>query len=258
MTYAWLRSSIVLLFAALVGCGPATNAPSPSSQGQSAAASPSAGLVAPRTPDTAILPLMIDPAQDTRPDSEKSDDFTGHLQRIQANMAAVDADFLTRVRAAMEAGSQADAKRLIADYRNLIAADIAALPGPPRLTGCFAAAAPLNAKAEAAVAAMLADRRDKADKVAMVSDRPLTLADFGGLATDFASGSSGGDAQSSVTAARDVASGCQAAVAQHARPPASPPQPPPHRPAAQPTAQPTAPPAAPVKKTGLFQRLFGN
>ena len=203
---------------------------------------------------------MPDPDHDDRPDRAKADDFAGHLQRIQANMAAVDTEFLSRVRAAMQAGAQGDAKQVLADYRTLIAADIAALPAGPRLSGCFAKAAAPNATAEAAVAAMLSDRRDKADDVAGITDRPLTLADFGGLATDIATGAGGADAKTDLAAARASASVCRDASAETG-----------HRPApsethaiagttaspnpAAPSASPTPPPA---KKPGFFQRMFGG
>src|SRR5471032_2762890 len=125
--------------ALLAGCGPSSK---PAGPPQSAApTASSAHLAAPQSAVTALTPPMPDPDHDDRPDRAKSDDFFGHLSRVHANMNAVDADFIDRVRAAMRAGSQADAKQLLADYRTLIAADIAALPGPPRLSGCFAKAA---------------------------------------------------------------------------------------------------------------------
>jgi hypothetical protein len=235
------------MLAALAGCGPASNSTTPS---QTAPANATARLAAPQTPDTAILPLMPDADHDVRPDGVKADDFAGHLQRIQANMAAVDADFLTRIRASMQAGSQADAKQLLTDYRGLIAADIAALPASPHLAGCFGKAAPLEASAESAVAALLSDRRDKADAVATVSDRPLTLADFGGLATDIATGAG---AQPSIDAARAASAGCHEAPA-HSQGPA----PPRAQPPAPATPPPSKPPAAPKPKKGFFQRMFGN
>ena len=129
------------------------------------------------------------------------------------------------------------------------AADIAALPAAPHLAGCFAKAAPLDASAEAAVAALLSDRRDKADAVATVTDRPLGLADFGGLATDIATGAG---AQSSIDAARTATAGCHDISA---RGPVAP----------SPRAQPVSPPPPPSKalvspppKKGFFQRMFGN
>jgi hypothetical protein len=238
---------LVAVLATLAGCGPASNTATP----QAAAANATAGLAAPQTPDTAILPLMPDPDHDLRPDGVKAGDFTGHLQRISANMAAVDAAFLSRIRAAMEAGSQADAKQLVTDYRGLIAADIAALPASPHLAGCYAKAAPLNASAESAVAAPLSDRRDKADAVATISDRPLSLADFGALATDFATGAG---AQSSIAAARAATAGCHdtPAHSQAAAPPRAQSLPP----AAPPPSK--APAKPPPKKGSFFQRLFGN
>jgi len=251
----WCSPASAALLTALVACGPAPTTNSPS---QPQATSAGAGVVAPQGADTAILPLMPDPDHDDRSDRAKADDFAGHLQRIQANMAAVDADFLGRVRAAMQAGLQADAKQVLADYRTLIAADIAALPGGPRLSGCFARAAAPNAKAEAAVAAMLSDRRDKADAVAGISDRPLSLPDFGGLATDIATRAGADDAKASLDAARASVAGCRDApsTAVHRQAPQAPSIAAPATPATSPTV--AAPRQPPPKKPGLFQRMFGG
>lgn len=272
MTYQvrpWRPAASAILLAALVGCGPAstTNGAPPSSSATNAATI----LAAPQGPDTAIAPLMPDPDHDDRPDRAKADDFAGHLQRIQANMAAVDTEFLSRVRAAMQAGSQADAKQILADYRTLIAADIAALPAPPRLSGCFAKAAAPNAIAEAAVAAMLSDRRDKADVVAGVADRPLSLPDFGGLATDIATSAGADAATSGIAAARASVAGCrdipivaahrqgspqaqrvQGSAAAPGPAAASPAAPNPAAPSPSPTPRP------PAKKPSFFQRMFGG
>lgn len=244
----WRLAPTGALLAALVACGPtserASQAPAPPAN------STASGLAAP--PSAAILPPMPDP--DPRPDRAKADDFTAHLERLQANMTAVDANFLGRVRGAMGVGSQADAERVLADYRTLIAADIAALPVGPQLSGCYARAAAPNATAEAAIAAMLSDRRDKADAVAGITDRPLTLADFGGLATDIATSAGAGDAKSDLAAARASVAGCRAAPAATARPVAEQPA------AASPPPAPSpSPPAqrAP-KKPGFFQRIFGG
>jgi hypothetical protein len=244
----WRLAPTGALLAALVACGPT---PKQADQAQAPPANATAsGLAAPVS--AAILPPMPDP--DTRPDRAKADDFTAHLERLEANMTAVDADFLGRVRGAMGAGSQADAERVLADYRTLVAADIAALPNGPRLSGCYARAAAPNATAEAAIAAMLSDRRDKADAVAGITDRPLTLADFGALATDIATAAGAGDAQSDLAAARASVAGCREAPATTARPVAAPPV------AASPPPAPSPPPPAhhPPKKPGFFQRIFGG
>jgi hypothetical protein len=248
----WRLVPTGVLLAAVVGCGPA-----PKQAGQAEAPSANttaAGLTAPQSADTALLPPMPDPDHDARPDRAKADDFAAHLERLQANMAAVDADFLGRVRTAMQTPSQADAERVLADYRTLIAADAAALPAGPRLSGCFARASAPNATAEAAVAAMLSDRRDKADAVAGVTDRPLTLADFGGLATDIATGVGAADAKADLAAARASVAGCREAPAAAARPPVA-------RPVASapaPTPSPAPPAQHPAKKPGFFQRMFGG
>jgi hypothetical protein len=245
----WRLVPTAALLAALVACGPT---PKQAGQAQPPSATTTAsGLSAP--PSAAILPAMPEPDHDPRPDRAKADDFTAHLERLQANMTAVDAAFLDRVRAAMQAASQADAARVLADYRALIAADIAALPSGPRLTGCFGRASAPNATAEAAVAAMLSERRDKADAVAGITDRPLTLADFGALATDIATGAGAADAKSGLAAARASVAGCREGSAVTARPTVaqaivSPPPP-----------APTPPPAQrPPRKPGFFQRIFGG
>ena len=210
---------------------------------------------------------MPDPASDSRPDRVKVDDFAAHLERQQSDLAVTDADFLRVARTATQSGG--DAKLVLAGYRSQIAADIAALPGAPRLAGCFAKAAAPNANAEAALAAMLSDRRDKADAVAAITDRPLTLADFGGLATDIATGAGADNAKASLAAARASVAGCGAAAAparRQAAAAATTPQapdlsaPPPRRraPCAKPNPQPPPQTAqSPPKKPSFFQRLFG-
>ncbi|HLY78918.1 MAG TPA: hypothetical protein VKQ70_06060, partial [Caulobacteraceae bacterium] len=171
-----------MVVAVLAGCGPGSNSTAPPAGADANAASAAAAGLAP----TDALPPMPDPAHDNRPDRVKFDDFAAHLERQQSALAAVDAAFLRDARAATESGG--DAKSVLAAYSGQIAAAIAALPGPPRLTGCFARADAPNAKAEAAVADLLSDRRDKAAAVAAITDHPLTLADFGPLATDIATG----------------------------------------------------------------------
>jgi hypothetical protein len=209
---------------------------------------------------------MPDPASDGRPDRVKVDDFAAHLERQQSDLAVTDADFLRAARTATQSGG--DAKLVLAGYRSQIAAAIAALPGAPRLAGCFAKAAAPNANAEAALAAMLSDRRDKADAVAAITDRPLTLADFGGLATDIATGAGADGAKASLAAARASVAGCGAAAAPARRQAAaaattpqaadlSAPPPTPQAPAPKPTAAPPQTAQSPPKKPSFFQRLFG-
>ena len=249
--------------AVLAGCGPASNSAAPPAGASSEAvnATPAGGA-----PSDA-LPPMPDPARDGRPDRVKFDDFAAHLERQQSDLAATDADFLRAARTATQSGG--DAKLVLAGYRSQIAADIAGLPGAPRLAGCFAKAAAPNANAEAALAAMLSDRRDKADAVAAITDRPLTLADFGGLATDIATGAGANDAKAGLAAARASVAGCGGAAALARRHDASARTAPPASAlsaAAPPTPQASAPtPAAappqtaqpPPKKPSFFQRLFG-
>jgi len=254
-----------LAIAALAGCGPASNSAAPSAGSSNALSADAAAVGA----LPAALPPMPDPATDSRPDRVKFDDFAAHLESQQAGLAATDAAFLSAVRTATQSGG--DARLVLAGYRGQIAADIAALPGAPRLAGCFAKAAAPNAKAEAALAAMLSDRRDKAGAVAAITDRPLILPDFGALATDIATAVGADDAKAGLAAARASIASCgtappptrrqgaengatsQASASSSEPPTASPP------PASTVSAPPqqTAPPP-PKKKPNMFQRLFGD
>jgi len=267
MTRSWRRlggaATGLALAAALASCAPATNSAAPPSQANAASESP--GAIS--APTAAALPPMPDPDHDSRPDRVKVDDFAAHLERQQSDLAAADGEFLRAVRVATQSGG--DAKIVLAGYRSQIAADIAALPGPPRLSGCFARASAPNAKAEAAVAALLSDRRDKADAVAAVTDRPLTLADFGGLATDIATGAGSADAKASLAAARASVAGCSDAAATPSRRQAASPEPhtstaappvvtPPAPSASSPQTAPASPASPPPKKPNLFQRMFGG
>ena len=208
----WATVAAGLAVGALAGCGPASNSAAPPAGAASNAMS--AGPTSVGAPADA-LPPMPDPDRDSRPDRVKFDDYAAHLERQQSDLAATDADFLRAVRVATQSGG--DAKAVLAGYRGQIAAAIAALPGAPRLAGCFARAAAPGAKAEAAIAAMLSARRDKADAVAAVTDRPLTLPDFGGLATDIATGAGVADAKASLAAARASVAGCSEASAAPSR-----------------------------------------
>ena len=264
MTRSWRHAGVSaasgLVLAALAACGPASNSSAPAPAPSNAA---SVGAVPLGAPGAAALPPMPDPAHDTRPDRVKFDDFAAHLERLQSDLAATYAAFLRDARTATESGG--DAKSVLAGYSGQIAADIAALPGPPRLGGCFARAGAPDAKAEAALAAMLSDRRDKAAAVAAITDHPLTLADFGALATDIATGAGAGEAKASLADARVAVASCSDAAALNHRPAASPNAP------ASTTASPvvaaplpaagpaqTTPTTPPRKKPNLFQRLFGG
>ena len=248
---AWRWAFAAIALAALAACGPSSEPSAPQ-------APTGAPVVLTRPPTGLVLPPAPNPDDDPRPDRAKADDFTGRLGRVQSDLARIDADFLRRVRATLQSASPADAKLTLADYRDQIAADIAALPGPPHLTGCFAKAQSLNSTAEARLAAMLSGRRDKADAIAHIADRPLTLPDFGGLATDIATGAGADDAKASIAAARASVAGCRDAstglggahrVPIAARATAPPPGPAPI---------PAAPASAPPKKPGFFGRLFGG
>ena len=248
---AWRRTLGAVALAALAGCGPSSKPAGP----QTPANAP---VVLTQPPTVLVLPAAPNPDDDSRPDRAKADDFTGRLDRVQSDLARVDADFLRRIRATLQSATPADAKLTLADYRDQIAADIAALPGPPRLAGCFAKAQSLNAAAESRLAAMLSGRRDKADAIAAITERPLTLPDFGGLATDIATGAGADDSKASIAAARASVAGCRDATAGQGTV---------HRVAAQASAAPpptpgpvpAAAPASPApKKPGFFGRLFGK
>jgi hypothetical protein len=259
----WAAAAASLAIAALASCGLASNSAAPAAGSSNALSADAAAVGAPSN----ALPPMPDPAGDARPDRVKFDDFAAHLEGGQSNLAATDAAFLGAVRTATQSGG--DAKQVLAGYRSQIAADIAALPGAPRLTGCFAKAAAPNAKAEAALAAMLSDRRDKAGAVAAVTDRALILPDFGGLATDIATGVGADDAKASLAAARASVASCSTATpparrqgattgaAQQVSAPSSPAatSQPPASTVAAPPSQTAAPPSK--KKPNMFQRLFG-
>ncbi|HZZ88049.1 MAG TPA: hypothetical protein VFE13_06905 [Caulobacteraceae bacterium] len=258
-------SPVLAAVFALAGCGPSSApvAPTRAPAANSAPAAPSATLSLPPAPD---------PAHDPRPDRIKLADFGDRLEKVQADLARVDGALVPRVRSALQAGDEAAARAALAGYRAQIAADVAAQPPPPRLAGCFARAQPLDAKAEAALAAMLSDRQAKAAEVAAVADRPLSLADFGGLAAAITSIAAVDEAKASIAAVRAAADGCRDATpgagrAVSAAPGAAPTHPrdqsherisvqlitPPPPPPPE-----DHPPPPPAKKRGLFERMFGG
>src|SRR5580704_12770839 len=87
----WRLAPTGALLAALAACSPTPQAASQANPPP--ASTTAAGLTAPQSVQTALLAPMPDPDHDERPDRAKGDDFAAHLERLQANMAAVDADF---------------------------------------------------------------------------------------------------------------------------------------------------------------------
>jgi hypothetical protein len=126
---AWRLTFAAILLTALAGCGPSSNPTAPQA-GANAPANAPVVLTQPAT--VLVLPPAPNPDDDARPDRAKSDDFTGRLDRVQSDLARVDADFLRRIRATLQSDTPADAKLTLADYRSQIAADIAALPDTER------------------------------------------------------------------------------------------------------------------------------
>jgi hypothetical protein len=132
------------------------------------------------------LPPMPDPASDRRPDKVKLADFLGRVEAGQASLATADAIVIRNARTALQAGDERAARIALAGYRAEIVRELTALPRPPRLAGCYAAAKGPADSVAADAAAMLADRRDKADSAVGTGARPMALADFGPLATTIA------------------------------------------------------------------------
>jgi hypothetical protein len=180
----------------------ATN--TPSNVLSNAATTPANQVLA--TPTISTAP---DPATDARPDSVKLADFLTRIETQRSSLAAADAGFLGQVRSAMETGSQANARIVLASYQTEIARELASMPKAPQLGGCFAGAAPFDDKAVASDAATLIARRGHAAEIAAIDDRPLSLPDFGALASDFAANTDATSVADSITSARSAAAGCR-------------------------------------------------
>jgi hypothetical protein len=249
----WMGAMAGLALAALAGCGPSSTPQAPAAAASNAAIMPASSAAV-----TLSLPPAPDPERDPRPDRVKFEDFADRLEKVQTDLARVDGALIPRVRAGLQSGDEAIAKAALADYRAQIAADVAAQPPPPRLGGCFAKAQALNAKAEAALAGMLSDRQAKAGAVAAITDRPLALADFGGLAAAITVGTAADDAKASLASARAAVDDCRSAAGASSPRRESAPAAPPTV-VQEPSPQPIAPkPQAPPKKRGVFERMFGG
>jgi hypothetical protein len=263
-----LRYAAAAGFALLAaGCGAPSHAPGPASN---SAPTTAAQSVAPVSATQAVASASLD----SLPDRDKVDTLAAEIERQQDVLVAADAGLLRTVRASLQSGSQDAAKLALSQYVGLVRGQLSGMPQVPPLAGCYARAGVPMAAAETASAAMLADRRDKAAAIGAVTDRPLTLPDFGPLASDISGGpQAAADVKASLENAKTIAAGCgaerpraQAGRSQHPNaaapapseaptaPPVEAPTPPP--PEAAPVSSPPAPaPAPPAKKPSFFERL---
>jgi hypothetical protein len=252
----------VLAAGAALGLLSACGAPSqPSATSQNA---PANAVATPAETTAPPLPSMPKPDHDDRPDRAKLTDFLGRIESQQASLAAADATFLRGVRVGIQNDTEPGATVALAAYRGELARELAALPPPPRLSGCFARASGADDAAASGASSMLTDRRDKL--VAATShDGPLTLADFGPLATDIAGAAQGDAIKASTAAARSATAGCSdvakprvgrlATRSAAGEPPLSAsPTSPAVGETAPPAVSPTTP-AQPPHKPGLFDRF---
>jgi hypothetical protein len=270
--------TMVLGALALAACSRQSGQSTPNSTATTAAAP--ANVAAPASQPAAFNPPlapMPSPESDQRPDNVKLDDFLGRIEGEQASLAAADAVVIRDARTALLAGSAQGAKIALATYRAELARELAALPQPPRLSGCYARARNPAETAVGTASGMLAERQAKAAAIGAAADRPLALADFGPLATDISSRTAADAVRASVTTAHGIAAECESAeVRSHragptaqaaASEPASAQAPqvisPPPMPAAagpskagQPSPAPNQPPQ-PAKKPGFFDRFRG-
>lgn len=202
------------------------------------------------------LPPPLNPATDNRPDGVKLPEFLDRMAAQQTRLAAADANFLRGLRAGLQSGSEPGPTIALAAYRTELGAELAALPQAPLLAGCFAKASVADGKVTLDAAAMLTDRQTKL-AAATATDDPLTLADFGPLATDIASTGAGETVTADIAAARTAASGCSDAPkprVEHTSGPS------PWSEAARPAvvSPPPSPPVAPAPAPGnpnLFERF---
>jgi len=156
----------------------------------------------------ANLPPMPDPASDKRPDKVKLADFLDRIEAGQASLAAADATVIRNARTALQAGDERAARIALAGYRAEIGRELAALPQPPLLAGCYAPAKTPADSAAAGAEAMLADRRDGAAGAVGTGARPMALADFGPLATTISETAPADALKADLAQARSAAAVC--------------------------------------------------
>ncbi len=166
--------------ATLAACGPA---PGKSDSAETATSASPVAAVSGAPPQAAPFTPPVDPDKDDRPDRIKVDDFATRIDAQQDALVAADAAFIQNARTALQSGSPDGAHSALMSYQATIQGQIAALPQPPRLNGCFDRAKATGDQARDAAMSALSDRKDKIRALTAVAYRPLSLADFGPLAT---------------------------------------------------------------------------
>jgi hypothetical protein len=252
-----------IAIAALAACGPSPGKSDSSETASSAA--PIAAMPAAAQPAGAFAP-PIDPDKDNRPDRVKVDDFATRIAAQQDALVAADAAFIQNARTALQGGSPDGAHSALLSYQAAIQGQITALPQTPRLAGCFDRAKATGSQARDAALSALNERRDKIQTLTAVAYRPLSLADFGPLATAAAAQpQAAAQVKALLGKARGAVAGCGAAapggtnhytyarVPQAAAPSSgAPAQTAAPTPPAAPVVQPTAPPPTPAQKSPTF------
>ncbi|MDB5446626.1 MAG: hypothetical protein JWQ97_1943 [Phenylobacterium sp.] len=176
---AWRRGGCLLLLAltSLAACGPAKKSQtsaSPAPAEATAPATPAPPVPAPASPAPARTPM-------TKPATAAA--FAAALGAEQDQLKAADEAYMQALRTAFRSGAPRDAAALVA-YANALQTLQAELPAVPRLPGCLARAAPALAAARAAVTAAIAHRQARVQALAAITDRALSLPDYGGVASD--------------------------------------------------------------------------
>jgi hypothetical protein len=218
MTGSFRGLATLLAALALAGCSrPSGHAPAAQGTGTGPAVETEANATAASGQAISDQPPMPDPASDKRPDKVKLADFLSRIEAGQASLAAADATVIRNARTALQAGDERAARIALAGYRAEVVRELTALPQPPRLAGCYATAKGPADSVAGGVAAMLADRRDKADTAVGTGARPMALADFGPLATTIAEPAPADLLKTEVAQARSAPPACLEARARAAR-----------------------------------------
>ena len=169
-----------MAIAALAACGPS---PGKSDGAETANSASPVAAVSGAAPQAAAFAPPLDPDKDDRPDRVKVDDFARRIEAQQDALVAADAAFIQNARTALQGGSPDGAHSALMSYKATVQGQIAAMPQTPRLAGCFDRAKAAGGQARDAAISALSDRSDKIQTLTAVAYRPLSLADFGPLAT---------------------------------------------------------------------------
>ena len=197
--------------ALLAACGPA---PGKSDSGEAPSASSPIVAASSPAPQAAAFTPPIDPDKDDRPDRVKVDDFATRIEAQQDALVAADTAFIQDARTALQGGSPDGAHSALMSYLATIQGQIAALPQTPRLQGCFERAKAADSQARDAAMSALSDRKDKIQTLTAVAYRPLSLADFGPLATAAAAQpQAAAQVKALLGKARGAVAGCNTAAA---------------------------------------------